>query len=191
VGILGGTFDPPHLGHLVIAESCRDALGLDEVRFVVANDPWQKHGTRAITPARRRLGLVDAALVGASALHSSDIELELGGPSYLTVTLEVLEQREPDVDWHVIVGADAAAGLGTWHRPERLREQAHLAIVDRPGADAGPLSGWRHRRVTSPLIGVSSTMLRERVTAGRSIRYLTPDPVIDLIERWHLYRPGP
>lgn len=191
IGLLGGTFDPPHLGHLVAAEAVRDLLGLDEVRLVVANVPWQKEGERAITAPERRLGLVEAALGGASGLTCSDVEVRLGGRSYTARTLDELHQREPEVSWHLVLGADAAAGLETWHRPDLVRRRCRLVVVDRPGAPGGPPPGWEHDRVPIPLIGISSTMIRGAVAAGRSIRFLTPAPVVDLIHRWGLYRPAP
>ena len=190
IGLFGGTFDPPHLGHLVAAEAVRDGLGLDEVRLVVASVPWQKEGLRPISPADRRVAMVQAAVGGASELVCCDLEVRLGGPSYSAVTLEELDRREPGTLWHLILGADAAAGLETWHRPDEVRRRSRLVVVARPGSSTPPPPGWDHVRVEVPLIGVSSTMLRGAVAAGRSIRYLCPDPVIDLIERWGLYRPG-
>jgi nicotinate-nucleotide adenylyltransferase len=189
VGLLGGTFDPPHLGHLVMAETVRDALDLDEVRFVVANVPWQKEGARPITDPERRLALVAASVDGVPGLTSSDIEVRLGGPSFTAVTLEALAEHEPATEWHLILGADAAAGLETWHRPADVRRRCRLAVVDRPGwLEGAPPAGWPHQRVEMPLIGISSTLIRSRIQAGRSIRFLCPAPVVDLIEQWQLYR---
>lgn len=190
IGVLGGTFDPPHLGHLVAAEAVRDLLGLDEVRLVVANVPWQKEGERPITDAGRRVALVQAALQGVDGLVCSDIEVQLGGRSYTAVTLAELERREPGTSWHLVVGADAAAGLDTWHQPHLVRRRSRLVVVERPGSAGGPPPGWDHDRVAIPLIGISSTMVRAAVAAGRSIRFLTPEPVADLIQRWGLYRPA-
>lgn len=188
VGILGGTFDPPHLGHLVVADQVLDQLGLDEVRLVVNNSPWQKVGERTITSAARRLALVEAAVGSAPGVVASTVEIELGGPSYSLVTLEALAAREPDTEWLVVVGADAAAGLDTWHRAAELRERHDFVVVNRPGHRSPPPAGWRCRPVEIPALDVSSSELRRLVAAGRSIRWLTPDPVIELIERWRLYR---
>lgn len=189
VGLLGGTFDPPHLGHLIMAEAVRDALDLDEVRLVVANVPWQKEGTRQITPPDQRLEMVGAAVGDAPRLRASDVEIRLGGSSYTSVTLAALDRDEPGTEWYVVVGADAAAGLGTWHRPEEVRAGATLVVVDRPGWSTLPPEGWPHERVEVPLIEISSSMIRRRVESDRSIRYLCPDPVVDLIDRWGLYGP--
>lgn len=190
VGILGGTFDPPHLGHLVVADQVLDQLGLDEIRLVVNNSPWQKVGDRPITPPERRLALVEAAVGQGAApqVVASAVEIELGGPSYSLVTLEALTAREPGTEWLVVVGADAAAGLDTWHRAGELRERYGFVVVDRPGHDRPPPSGWRCQPVEIPALDVSSSELRRLVAAGRSIRWLTPDPVVELIDRWQLYR---
>ena len=192
IGLLGGTFDPPHVGHLVVADQVRTSLALDEVRLVVSNSPWQKVGTRQISDARRRYAMVEAAIGdGAAGIVASDIELELGGASYTIATVAELGRREPEVEWLVVVGADAAAGLDTWHRADELRRGQRFVVVNRPGADGSLPDGWAVQRVEVPSLDVSSTELRALVAAGRSIRYLTPDPVIRLIEGWGLYRREP
>lgn len=186
--MLGGTFDPPHLGHLIVADQVLTALSLDEVVLVPANQPWQKVGHRAITPADQRLAMTVAAVGDSWGLSVSAIELELGGPSYTSVTLAALAERDPETEWLVIVGADAAAGLDSWHDTERLREQATIVVVNRPGADFQPPTGWRWELVEIPSVAISGTGLRRRVAQGGSIRFLTPDPVIDHIREWNLYR---
>ena len=188
LGILGGTFDPPHLGHLIVADQVLHALSLTEVIFVPANDPWQKVGRRKITSAEKRLGMTRAAVGTSAGLSVSDIELEIGGPSYMSVTLEALAERREADEWLVIVGADAAAGLDTWHNTDRLREQATIVVVNRPGADFQPPTGWSWELVEIPSVAISGTALRRRVAQGNSIRFLTPEPVIDLITKWNLYR---
>lgn len=192
VGIFGGTFDPPHLGHLVVAEHLRDELLLDEVRFVVANDPWQKSGTQIVTSAADRLAMVKVAVGTPNrGLVASDVELMAGGPSYTIDTLRTFRAAEPDVDWSVIVGADAAEGLDTWHRASELRDLADIIVVNRPGsAKANAPAGWRARSVEVPPIAISSTAIRSRVADGSSIRFLTPDDVITLIEELGIYRQG-
>ncbi len=170
-------------------------MGLDEVRLVVANNPWQKTSERIISSALFRLELVRNALGRHQGVVASDVEIELGGPSYTIVTLEHLQVVEPDTDWCVIVGADTAAGLDTWHRASELADMVELFVVNRPGEVdpatgelRGPPSGWRWTPVEVPAIGVSSTMLRERVAAGRSIRFLTPEAVVTLVDDLLLYR---
>ncbi len=201
VGLLGGTFDPPHLGHLVVGDQVADQLELDEVRLVVNNSPWQKEGSRVITDPGRRLKLVSAAVAKAPGLVASDVEIRIGGPSYTIVTLERLRAEEPDVEWSVIVGADVAAELDTWHRADELAATERFVVVNRPGSTGsgtgssgsvdGPPPGWAHDRIEIPPLDISSTDLRALVAAGRSIRHLTPDPVVQLLEAWRLYRQGP
>ncbi|MEM7340782.1 MAG: nicotinate-nucleotide adenylyltransferase [Actinomycetota bacterium] len=192
VGLLGGTFDPPHVGHLILADQVRDQLDLHEVRLVVANVPWQKVGARVITDAGQRLEMVEAAVADAPGLVASRVELDLGGPSYTADTLDHLERLEPDVTWFVIVGSDAAAGLPSWHRADELRRRARFAVADRPGTDRAELpAGWDLSFVEMPQIEVSSTEIRALVAAGRSVRHLMPAAVVQRIERWGLYRLGP
>ncbi len=189
VGLFGGTFDPPHLGHLVVADQVRAELGLDEVWFVVANDPWQKSRWRTVTPATTRLKLVETALSGIAGLRASDVELEDEGPSYTIETLTTLQARHPNTEFSVIVGQDAASRLGTWERSERLREIAEIVVVNRPGSPSAIAEGWRLTRVDVPPLDVSSTDLRARFAAGRSVRFLVPDAVIDLVHQLGIYRP--
>lgn len=193
IGLLGGTFDPPHVGHLVVADQVLDQLGLDEVRLVVNNRPWQKVGRRVITAADRRYEMVATAVAGAPGLIASDIEMRLGGPSYTMVTIEALTETEPDVEWLVIVGADAAAGLDTWHRAEDLRATQRFVVVNRGGVNDGKIAdsvpdGWRYEAVEIPALDVSSSELRELVAVGRSVRHLVPDAVVQLLDAWGLYR---
>ncbi len=190
VGLLGGTFDPPHVGHLVVADQVRSRLGLDEVRLVVSNQSWQKVGQRAITSPERRLEMVEAAVGDAPGLAVSSVEIELGGPSYTAATLDELDRREPDTEWLVIVGADAAAGLDSWHRAEELRVGRRFVVVNRPGVDRQPPAGWDTEAVEIPALDVSSTDLRRLVATGRSIRFLTPEPVVQRLRAWGLYRSG-
>ena len=202
VGLLGGTFDPLHIAHLVVADQVLDQLGLDEVRLVVSNESWQKVGERVITPAPQRLEMVRAALsalgTGSSAsgrgggneLVASDVELRIGGSSYTWQTVQTLAAEEPGVDWLVIVGADAAAGLESWHQADDLRRDCEFVVVNRPGSALGAPPGWRTRLVEVPSLALSSTEIRRLVAAGRSIRHLVPDPVMHLVMRWGLYRDG-
>jgi nicotinate-nucleotide adenylyltransferase len=191
IGILGGTFDPPHLGHLIVADQVLHALDLDLVLLIPANQPWQKVGTRSISDPSQRLTMTRAAIGDEPGLAVSDIEIELGGPSYTSVTLDALSQRYPETEWKIIVGADAAAGLDTWHNVEKLKAQADVVVVNRPGADFQPPTGWSWELVEIPAVNISGTGLRRRVAQGHSIRFLTPKPVIEHIESWGLYRGGP
>ncbi len=188
VGILGGTFDPPHVGHLVVADQVLDRLDLDEVRLVVSNSPWQKIGSRIITSPGQRLEMVEAAVASSPGLVASSIEIELGGSSYTKVTLDALSEREPDVEWLVIVGADAASGLETWHQAEALKVERRFVVVNRPGTPSEVPDGWRYVRVDIPALDVSSTDLRRLVGEGRSVRHLVSDGVVPLLGAWGLYR---
>lgn len=189
LGIFGGTFDPPHVGHLVTAVNVRHDLQLDQVLLVVNNQPWQKVGTRAITPAADRFALVEAAVAGVEGLEASAVEIERGGMSYTADTLVELARSEPAPELFVILGADAAGGLTTWEQADAVRDLATVVVVDRPGSQtATPLPGWSWLRVEVPRLEVSSTDLRARVVDGRPLDYLLPPGVIATIEARGLYR---
>jgi nicotinate-nucleotide adenylyltransferase len=189
IGIFGGTFDPPHVGHLVSAVNVRHRLSLDRLLLVVNNVPWQKVGSRPISPAEDRFGMVAAAVADVAGLEASRIELEAGGRSYTADTLATLLREDPDRELFVILGADAAAGLLTWERAEEVRDQATIVVVERPGASSvDPLPGWRWASVEVPRLEVSSTDLRERVLDGRPLDYLVTHEVVDWIEAHGLYR---
>jgi nicotinate-nucleotide adenylyltransferase len=189
IGVFGGTFDPPHVGHLVTAVNVRHALDLDVVLLVVANDPWQKTGHRAVSPPADRLALVEAAVGEVAGLEASDIELRRGGTSYTADTLAALAVDHPSAELLLVLGSDAAAGLPTWERADEVRERASIVVVTRPGAEeAAPPPGWDWMRVESPRLEVSSTDLRERVADGRPLDYLLTPAVIACIEARGLYR---
>lgn len=188
MGVFGGTFDPPHIGHLVAAVDARHELDLDTVLLVVANVPWQKLGLREISPAEDRLAMVRAAVADRPGVEVSDLEIRRGGPSYTADTLEALRAAEPDVELYVILGNDAAAGFATWERHEEVAEMAHLVVVDRPGTPTPIDDGFAWIRVDIPELEISSTELRARVAAGRSIDYLTPPAVVTCIAERGLYR---
>ncbi|MEY2406535.1 MAG: nicotinate-nucleotide adenylyltransferase [Acidimicrobiaceae bacterium] len=189
IGVFGGTFDPPHVGHLVVAVNVRHALQLDRVLLVVANDPWQKSGLRPVSSVADRLAMVEAAVGAVEGLEASAIELERAGPSFTADTLAALRAADPEGQLFLIVGSDAAAGLPTWERVEEVRALATIAVVVRPGAEDGqPPPGWGWERVEAPRLEVSSTDLRARVTDGRPLDYLLTPPVIGSIEARGLYR---
>ncbi len=184
IGLFGGTFDPPHIGHLVAAIHVRHVLELDQIWFVVANDPWQKEGTRPITPAADRLALVEAAVADEPGIVASDVEIRAGGPSYTIDTVTRLRETHPDTDWSVVLGADTASLLDTWHRAEELRAMIEVVVVNRPGGWAQPPQGWRVEHVTIPAVDVSSSELRSWMAEGRPIRYLvTPSVERMLLDR--------
>jgi nicotinate-nucleotide adenylyltransferase len=196
IGILGGTFDPVHVGHLVIADQARNQLALDEVLFIPAGEPWRK-ADRAITSAEHRLAMLRLAIDGNEAFAISDIELRRPGPSYTADTLAQLAGERLDDEFWFIVGADALADMRNWHEPERIFHHARVAAAPREGHGVeayelaeGALAKHSDRidRFGCPYIGVSSTDIRERVSAGRAIRYLVPDAVADYIANHALYR---
>lgn len=188
VGILGGTFDPIHIGHLVAATWARDALALDRVLLVVANEPWQKVGRRKVTPAEDRLAVVAAAVEGVPGLEPCRIEIDRGGPSYTVDTVRELIHHHPETRFSLVVGADVAAELDTWHEGKELARLVGLVIVDRGGVERGAdPPGWAVERLRIPALDVSSSDLRDRLTAGRSVDFLVPAPAILCIGRLGLY----
>lgn len=188
IGVFGGTFDPPHVGHLVTAVNVRHHLGLDRVLLVVANRPWQKVGTRPITGAQDRLAMVAAAVRGVEGLEASDLEIRRGGDSYTADTLAALRELDASAELFVILGADAAAGLDTWERIDEVRDTSTLVVVDRPGtAPTVALDGFDWTHVEVPRLEVSSTDLRERVRDGRPLDYLLPRDVIAFLAERDLY----
>jgi nicotinate-nucleotide adenylyltransferase len=189
LGIFGGTFDPPHVGHLVTAVNVRHELGLDRVLLVVAGQPWQKVGTRGISSSEDRFAMVEAAVGDVEGLEASRIELDRGGLSYTADTLFRLLAADPTLDLYVILGSDAAVGLPSWERADEVRMLSTIVVVERPGSGEGEAPpGWSWLRVEVPRLEVSSTDLRARVIDGRPLDYLLSPAVIDTIERRGLYR---
>lgn len=188
IGVFGGTFDPPHIGHLVTAVNVRHALGLDVVLLVVAGNPWQKEGSRVISPAADRLAMARAAVEGIDGVEASSIEVDRPGPSYTADTLAQLRSTEPGALLFTVVGADAAAGITTWDRYRSVIEQSQMVVVDRPGSAAPlpPVADWV--RVEVPHLDVSSTDLRARFVDGRPLDFLVPEAVLQVADARGLYR---
>ena len=190
IGLFGGTFEPPHVGHLAAAWNVRQILGLDSVWLVVANDPWQK-SDRAVTPAETRLRWVEAAVADTPGLEASAIEIEAGGATYTIDTVTALRAARPDVEWSVVVGADVVSGLDTWHRADELAQMIDVVAVDRPGSPrAEAPAGWQVRWVEVPPVDISSSHLRALARSGRDLRFLVPDAVAEQIRRDGSYRAG-
>lgn len=185
IGILGGTFDPVHVGHLMDASAARYQLELDRVIVVVARDPWQKRD-RVIAPAAVRYEMVVAALDGVDGLVASRIEMDRDGPTYTIDTVE--ELAAPGRELFLVMGSDVAAGLSTWHRVDEMRERVTLAIVDREETPCAAPAGWRVARVSAPRLELSSTDLRRRVAAGEPIEFLVPTPAARILHAHELYR---
>ncbi|MCL5108407.1 MAG: nicotinate-nucleotide adenylyltransferase [Chloroflexi bacterium] len=199
LGLLGGTFDPIHYGHLVAAEESLYRLRLDRVLLVPAGQPPHKLGRR-VTPAAQRLAMVRLAAADNAALAVSTIELERHGPSYSVDTVAaVREQAGPGAEIFFIVGSDALPDLLTWYRPRRLLQLSTLAVVSRPGypfdlshlSASLPEAAQRIVHVPAPELAISSSDLRARVAAGRPIRYQLPEAVELYIRQQGLYIQSP
>lgn len=184
VGLLGGSFDPVHHGHLLAARALRESLGLDEIRLVPAGEQPFKAGRHAASP-RNRAAMVALGVAGEAGLACETAEVDRPGPSYTVDTLRALAEGSPATEWYLCVGGDAAAELPTWREAARIPELATIVVFRRPGAvtPAGP-----YRLAEVPQVDISATDIRSRVAAGRSIRYLVPDPVADYIATHRLYR---
>ncbi len=181
--MLGGTFDPPHIGHLVVACEALWQLGLDEVRLVPARHPPHKEGV-AVAPAEDRAAWLEEAVAGRPGLVVSRIELEREGPSFTADTLDAMAAAEPGVRLWFVLGADQLAGVPSWHDPPRILAAARLAVVAREGVDdaelrelAARVAPGRADVVDVPAIGVSSSLVRARIAAGEPVGHLLPPAV--------------
>lgn len=181
-GILGGSFDPVHHGHLILARAAKEELALDRVIFVPANMSPHKTGSRPAT-GEDRLVMLRLAIAGEPAFEACDCELRRPAPSYTVDTLREFKTRHPDDEFHLLIGADNVAKFDTWHKPDEIRSLACIAVLDR--AHGTVTSEWP---IVRKLVDISSTDIRDRVAAGRSIRYLTPDAVCGYIAENGLYR---
>lgn len=191
LGVLGGTFDPVHVGHVALGRAARDQVPLDEVLFVPAGQPWRK-ASRDITPDQHRLAMVRLAIEGEPAFVVSTIELDREGPSYTADTLEALRGERPGSELFFIIGEDALADLPNWVRPQRIVELAKLAVARRPGAQGAPesaLSGLRDRIVwlDMPPMDVSATEIRRRLRDGEAVEGMLPAGVEAYIRESGLY----
>jgi nicotinate-nucleotide adenylyltransferase len=194
IGILGGTFNPPHLGHLVLAQEAYRELALDQVLLIPAGIPPHKPVDAEPGPAHR-LALCRLAVAGDDRFAVSDLELRRDGPSFTVDTLRELNTLTPTDELFLILGADIAAGLPQWHEPEQVLELATVAITKRRGTPRGSVQrsldqlkgGDRARFLAMPRIGISSTMVRRRARAGQPIRYFVPDGVVGYIAEHGLY----
>jgi nicotinate-nucleotide adenylyltransferase len=194
VGILGGTFDPIHHGHLVIAEEAREALGLERVLLVPASTPPHKPD-RVLTAAAHRLAMAELAVAGNPAFAASGIEMERGGPSYTVETLEALLGDGVADPWFIL-STEALADFPAWRRPDRILELCRLAVVPRGNHQALD-TAWVTRHfpgredrfafLAGPLLPISGSVVRRRAAAGRSVRYLVPDAVARYIADHALY----
>lgn len=198
VGLFGGTFDPPHLGHLIMAERCREEARLDAVWFLVSFKPPHKLD-QVTTAYDQRLAMVQLAITGHPHFRAESIERDLPPPSYTVETLRVLIDQHPDSQFHLILGGDSVSELPTWYQPQTIVRRAGIIAVPRPGSPSVtheqlarslnvPVETFPYQVVASPLIDLASREIRRRVRDRQSIRYLVPDPVAGFIDREGLYR---
>ncbi len=193
LGILGGTFDPIHIGHLVMASYAMDALNLDNVWFMPAQTPPHKH--HEITPVEHRAEMVRRAVSLDSRFEFSDLDLRGSTPSYTSDLLTSLGESMPDTELVFLVGADSLTTFATWHEPGTILRHAHLGVAERPGStidnrirNSVPGLAERILEFDSPLIELSSSEIRERRRLRKSITYLVPEDVEDYILQRGLYR---
>lgn len=199
LGIFGGSFDPVHLGHLILAEQCREQAQLDRVLFVPAARPPHKPD-QTLTPFHHRVEMLALAVSGNPAFQIDDLENARPGPSYTALTLEELKARDPAADLWLILGADSLVDLRLWYQPRRILELAGLLVVARPGWQMPPADRLhemlnldpdfplRLQTVECPLIGIASRDLRQRIGQMRSVRYQIPRAVEAYIDDKNLFR---
>ena len=191
LGVMGGTFDPIHHGHLVAASEVAHRYGLHEVVFVPTSKPWQKDD-RTVTPAEIRYLMTVIATADDPRFTVSRVDIEREGPTYTVDTLRDLHGQRPDAELFFITGADALGSILTWRDPHEVLELAHLVAVTRPGhdVDAAHLPAGSATVVEVPALAISSTNCRERVAQGAPISYLVPAGVDRFIVKMGLYRGG-
>jgi nicotinate-nucleotide adenylyltransferase len=191
IGILGGTFDPPHLGHLIVAEHVRDRLGLDKIMFVPAVIPPHKRQRPDITPPELRLEMVRQAIAGNPAFDVSDIEIRRGGLSFTVDTLKELRTQYPTDVLYLLIGMDNVRDFNTWKDPEMIKRIARVVVMTRPGYKTDPelhLDTKALNVCDVPEIGISSREIRNRVKHGHSVRYMVPTAVLDYVVENRLYQ---
>lgn len=184
IGILGGTFNPPHIGHLIIANEIKYALDLDEVRLIPTASPPHKTADKDVT-ALQRLKMVELAVEGAEGLTASSFEVDKGGVSYSYDTISALKEIEPETEFFFIIGADMVDLLPTWHKIDELVQIVTFIGVNRPGAHGE--TPYPVTFISIPEIDLSSTVIRDRLAEGGTIRFLTPPKVDSYIRQEGLY----
>ncbi len=190
VGLFGGSFNPPHVAHLVVAEVACDQFGFDEVWWIPnATPPHKSPGDLA--DVDHRLEMTRRAVADNPSFRLCDIEVERAGVSYTVDTVQALQERHPNTDFGLLIGSDSLHHFGEWHRPEEIAERVPLVVYKRPGViDTVPESRFANhvRFVAAPVMEVSGTEIRSRCRAGRSIRYLVPEAIRTYIEDHGLYQ---
>jgi nicotinate-nucleotide adenylyltransferase len=190
IGVFGGTFNPPHLGHLIVAESARESLNLDKVLFIPCASPPHK-SSRSLADADCRLEMVKLAISGNTCFEASDIEIERGGKSYTVDTLRALTALYPRAELFLLIGIDNLLELHTWKEPEEIFGLCDVVAINRPGFDPANVRKDYLRRVTFlryPSIDISSSEIRRKAKMGKSIKYLVPSAVESYILKHGAYR---
>jgi nicotinate-nucleotide adenylyltransferase len=200
IGILGGSFNPVHYGHLLLAESARSQAQLDQVYFIPTNISPLKQSQQP-APDQARVEMLQLAIAGNSAFAVNTMELDRGGVSYTVDTLQALYDQQPHVKWYFLMGADSLADFAhRWKEPARIAELATILVVRRAGETepqwdslrgvipAATIAAWQAQQIEMPLLGFSSTKIRERLAAGQSIRYWVPRAVEEYLHGHELYR---
>ncbi len=199
MGIIGGTFDPIHLGHLILAEEARISLDLEEVLFMPAGEPWMKEGEN-LSPAYHRLNMVRLAVSGNPYFRVSSMEVDRTGLTYTVDTLEELHKETgSETQFTFIIGADSLKEFSRWKEPARVLELCTLAVAPRPGcsdldtadleAAAAPGASERLVQLKGPMVDISGTEIRRRASLGLSVRYQVPEEVERYMHHYGLYRP--
>lgn len=187
IGLFGGTFNPVHTGHLLMAQDAREALRLEQVRFIPCAFPPHKPAPD-LAPARDRLAMLRLALRDHDGFVLDDLEIRRGAPSYSVDTLEALRCRQPDAQFYFIIGADSLPDLPRWYQAARLAKLATFVVVPRPGFALPAIPrGWRVRVLAGHACDIASRDIRRRVAAGKPIRELVPATVLRYIQRRNLY----
>lgn len=189
LGVFGGTFDPPHIGHLIVATVAREALGLDQMVLIPAADP--PHKEQVSTPPEIRLAMLNAAVDAEPDLVVDSVEIDRGGTSYTVDTLTDLAARFPDAEITFLMGSDQFDAFATWKQPDRIQELARVAVMQRGGETIRSNATYEYIPVPVPRIDISSTAIRERIAQGRSVRFWIPEPVRKIVEEMRLYRDAP
>ena len=186
IGIMGGTFDPIHIGHLIAASEVHRALNLDRVMFIPAGQPWQK-AEHDLSTSADRLAMVELAVAGDDRFVASDIEIRRPGATYAIDTVEQLRMENPDDEFFWIVGDDVLVRIPTWHEWQKFVELVTVVAVNRAGSENLDVL-FDYERVDMPEVRVSATALRERFALGDPCRYLVPDAVAEFAQTHGLYK---
>jgi len=194
LGVFGGTFDPPHIGHLLLAETARIALDLEQILFLPVGDPPHKNGCD-VSPAHHRLAMTRLAIADNPAFVLDTTDIDRPAPHYTATLLPIIQSQYPQADLWLVLGSDSLQDLPNWHYPHDLLAQCRLAVLERPGVRLDwsaldrMLPELRDRLdwLTGPSMLISATMVRQFAAAGRSLRYLITEPVHQYITQHHLY----